>query len=66
MGAPPPPPTRAEDALPHGYVEEPTTDRIEGSSFHIEDEATMVDPPSFIEESVTTVRRDPRSHRDRG
>jgi serine/threonine-protein kinase len=31
-----------------------------------EEEATMVDPPSFLEDSVTMVRRDPRPRRDRG
>ena len=44
-------------------IEDPTT--IPGDGPIIEEESTMVDPPNFQDDSVTMVRRDPISRRDR-
>ncbi|HSO00010.1 MAG TPA: hypothetical protein VLS89_17070, partial [Candidatus Nanopelagicales bacterium] len=44
----------------------PTSGPGPGSSPSPEEDATMVDPPSFTDDSVTMVRRDLPSRRDRG
>ncbi|AKT36426.1 serine/threonine-protein kinase [Chondromyces crocatus] len=57
-----PPSSRAPASVPR-VIEDPTT--IPGDGPIIEEESTMVDPPNFQDDSVTMVRRDPISRRDR-
>jgi serine/threonine-protein kinase len=45
---------------------QPAAAQGNGPGGPVEDEATVVEPPNFLEDSVTLVKRDPRPRRDRG